>query len=82
MRCTPNPGNANFNIILFISQPGDYQIDIYNSSGQKTFTSRNTYLGCGNQGIAVDAKEFASGVYFCQIQGMGIVMSGKIILNK
>ncbi|PKN74561.1 MAG: hypothetical protein CVU49_08095, partial [Candidatus Cloacimonetes bacterium HGW-Cloacimonetes-2] len=83
----PNPFNPHTNIVIWLKQPGQVVLKVYNLRGQLVRTLVNTPLPSGEHTIAFDGKDddgrgLPSGVYVYRLDTKGYHRSARMILNK
>lgn len=72
----PNPFNPTTTISFFLPQPGQTELFVYNSLGQKVRTLINEPMDAGDHSVTLDARNLSSGIYFYRIK------SGQYISHK
>ncbi|HZW39497.1 MAG TPA: YCF48-related protein [Ignavibacteriaceae bacterium] len=78
----PNPFNSYITILYKISIPGNPEINIYNTLGEKVY---NEFLGEQNIGEhkrMINAVELSSGIYYLTLKVKDKIVSSKIVLLK
>ncbi len=63
----PNPFNASTNISFSLVQPGNVQLEIYNTLGQLTDILADEHYEAGNYTVRFEAGDYSSGVYFLRL---------------
>jgi len=77
----PNPFNPTTTISFSLGQASDYQLTIYNVTGQlvKTFGG---HADAGNQSVVWNASANSSGVYFYKLEAGSFNDTRKMVLLK
>ena len=78
----PNPFNPGTRIEYSLSQPGSFQLAVYDLLGKKVAVLAEGYKEAGNHTVYFDASGFASGIYVYRLQFGEQVESRKMILLK
>jgi PKD repeat protein len=78
----PNPFNPSTNISFVLPEAGEVQLMIYNSVGQPMRKPLVRYFQAGRHSIRLNAANWASGVYFYEIQVNGFRAQGRMILSR
>lgn len=78
----PNPFNPSTTIEYSIAKPGNVQIAIFNTLGQKVKTLVDEHKLIGSYSVSFNANNLTSGVYSYTIEANGFRQSKKMILNK
>jgi hypothetical protein len=79
----PNPFNPETNISYSISQPNFVTINIFDVTGRKVISLVNEYKKAGSYTVTLDAGNFASGLYFYQLNvGKNFQKTKKMILLR
>jgi hypothetical protein len=79
----PNPFNSSTQIRFDVSKAGNIVINVYDILGRNIATLVREHLQPGNYTVAWDARDFASGLYFCSLyHDSKLVSSQKILLIK
>lgn len=78
----PNPFNPQTTISYSVAEPGNVQLQIYNTKGQLIETLVDDFKYAGNYAVEWNAEDQASGVYFYQIKTDNSVIRKKCILLK
>jgi len=78
----PNPFNSITRIRFRIPIPGNVNLSIYNTLGQKVETLMDEYLDSRYYEFDFDASGLPGGVYFYQLQFAGAARTRKCILIK
>lgn len=78
----PNPFNAVTKIDYEISAPGNYSLNIYDTKGSLLETIPVTADNSGRNTHIWNAKNYSSGVYFYQLEGVNEVTTKKMVLLK
>ncbi len=76
----PNPCSSKTTIAFQLASSEIVNIDVLDINGSLIYSSPKTALGAGNQEIIVNTQEFASGVYFYQLQINGVASTPKRML--
>jgi hypothetical protein len=69
----PNPSSGQF----FVSAPGPYNVEVYNSIGQLLFASENVM-----QDSPVMIEALAAGIYFVKVEQSELVVTKKVIIER
>jgi hypothetical protein len=79
----PNPFNAMASLVLVVDQPGVYDVELYNTLGQRTLHVWSGAIAHEKQ-ISLNASVLPSGVYFVRAsrQGGDHIALSKIVLLK
>ena len=64
----PNPFNSSTTISFSIPKKTQVTINIYDVIGRKAKIALNEVLNSGDHSFILDMKNFASGIYYCQMQ--------------
>jgi PKD repeat protein len=78
----PNPFNPSTNISFVLPEAGEVRLMIYNSVGQPVRKPLVRYYQAGRNTIRINASNWASGVYFYEIQVNGFRAIRKMILSR
>jgi hypothetical protein len=78
----PNPFNSNTTIQYTVAVSGPVQLTIYNVLGQGVAMLVDEYQEAGTYRVIWDAREYASGVYFCRFKAGDFVKTKKMVLLK
>ncbi len=78
----PNPFNNQTTIEFYLQQPGDVNLSIFNSIGQKVETVVQNYTGSGFYKINWQPKNLASGIYLYRLQTPKFTETKKMIYLK
>ena len=78
----PNPFNPVTTIEFYLPNAGEVTLKIFNILGEEVATLVSEKLAAGSYKYNWNASEFASGVYFCQLQAGEFVQIKKLILLK
>ncbi|MGE5436165.1 MAG: T9SS type A sorting domain-containing protein [Syntrophothermus sp.] len=78
----PNPFNPNTTIEFSVVKAGNYNLDVYNVSGEKVASLLNSNLTAGNHKVNFDASRLTSGIYFYRLSGEGVNLVNKMTLLK
>ncbi len=81
----PNPSYGDVNIVFYLNERSNVELNIYNINGQKIKNLNNGYLGNGNHSFIWDAmtddgRSVDKGVYFYELKVNGRVEVNKIVL--
>ena len=63
----PNPFNPTTNVVFEIPQRADVSVEVYDIMGRKVFASQTATFTPGRQQIAIEANDFASGIYLYRV---------------
>lgn len=77
----PNPTSDVTYFDVIMKQSASVVLEIYNQMGQKVYASANNFE-TGRHTLFVDARDFASGLYFYNIRSKDVVVSGKLTVVK
>jgi hypothetical protein len=78
----PNPFNSTTIITYSLANTEHIVITIFDLLGRKVETLMNEEQNAGEYKVIWDAKNYASGIYFCQYQAGSILKSRKMLLLK
>lgn len=78
----PNPFNPSTTIEFSIPKRENVKIIIYDALGNEVSTLTNSQLEPGSYNVSFDGTNFASGIYFYQLQTNGFSTSKKMIIAK
>jgi len=78
----PNPFNPTTTIEYNLAKQADVKLTVYNTVGQKVATLVNQSQTQGRYSVALDASQFASGIYFYRLEAGSFVQTRKMILMK
>jgi len=78
----PNPFNPTTTIEYSLANPGQVELVIYNTLGQKVATLVNEKKSAGQHRVVFDASGVSSGVYFYEIVTKGFNQVKKMLLVK
>jgi uncharacterized repeat protein (TIGR01451 family) len=78
----PNPASTETKIYLQLPQDRMVSVDIIDMTGRNIGNLLNTQLSAGSYDIAVNAKEYAAGVYFVAVSAGNEKQIIKLILNS
>ena len=78
----PNPFNPNTTINFQIPEPSMVRLTIYDIIGRKVETLVDGVMMLGEYSVTWDARELASGVYFCRLEHRGTVRTQKMMLVR
>jgi hypothetical protein len=78
----PNPCNASIQLIVCVPRSGPYKVEVYNLLGQRIETLLNRDLEKGLHRFTFTPDNYASGLYFCCLQGINVFRASKIQLVK
>ncbi len=76
----PNPCNTIANFTLYVPEPGNYSVAIYNIMGQKFSTIYQGFIGSEKR-FYLDTNGLASGVYFINVKGIGSATKKLIVMK-
>jgi subtilisin family serine protease len=77
----PNPFNTSFQLSVTVSQDEKASIIIYNTIGAQVKEIGAQQLTAGNNNIAIDLSQFASGVYLVEIKAGNARTVKKVVKN-
>ncbi|NWF50250.1 MAG: family 10 glycosylhydrolase [Ignavibacteriaceae bacterium] len=78
----PNPFNPSTRIRFSIPESGLVKLKVYNLLGQEVTELFNGFMRAGTHSINFDASDFASGIYFYQLNVNNFTSTKKMILLK
>lgn len=78
----PNPFNNSTRIQFTLPESGMVSFALFNCAGQRIGTEISQVYGSGNNFHTIDARNCASGVYYCQIAYAGTSKVIKMLLLK
>ena len=78
----PNPFNSKTSISFDLPRAGYVKLDIFNVKGRKVATLADETKQAGQHTLEWNARDQASGIYFCRLQTGSAVFSGKMLLIK
>ena len=78
----PNPFNPTTTINFSIREPGEYELAVYNTGGQKIKTLLRKSLTAQTYSITFGAADLPSGVYIYQLQGHGESRARRFVVLK
>ena len=78
----PNPFNPVTKLSFTINRATEVSLRIFDMRGREVAKLVQDQLEPGDYDIVYDASQFASGVYFCQLQAGDLVTSMKMVLLK
>lgn len=79
----PNPFNPETQISFSLTEPGNVQLDVFNSLGQKVAVLlSNEFISPGTHIRIFDASAFPSGIYFYRLRSNGITLTRSMTLLK
>jgi hypothetical protein len=78
----PNPFNPITTISYLVPAPGPVTLAIYDILGRKVVTLTDVHHASGMYSIRWDARNVASGMYFCRIQTAGHEETAKLVLVR
>ena len=78
----PNPFNPTTTIKYNLPQDSQVTLSIYNVSGQLVCILNDEHQSAGKHEITWDAKDMASGLYFCTLKANGFTETRKMVLVK
>ncbi len=78
----PNPFNPSTTIEFSLRQPADVHVDIFDARGRHLERLADTRMSSGVHTLKWDAGQFASGIYFYQIQSEGTLKRGRMLLIR
>jgi hypothetical protein len=80
--CYPNPFNPTTTISYYLPRTSEIQVDIYNLLGQRVETLFNGRQEGGIHSLRWDGSNFASGIYFIQLQTQNLTQTRKMLLIR
>lgn len=78
----PNPFNPTTNFAFTVPSKGLVRIAIYDVMGREIRSLMNKEMESGSYSVILDAKDLASGIYFCKLAFNGQVVTKKLTLLK
>ncbi len=78
----PNPFNPTTTINFSIREPGEYELAIYNTNGQKIKTLLKENLTVQAYSITFGAADLPSGVYIYKLRGRGESQARRFVVLK
>jgi len=78
----PNPFNQSANIELSLPEATEWNLEIYNSLGQRLARYSGRAETAGRYAVGFDAAGLASGIYFCKLTAGDRTLTEKMILAK
>jgi hypothetical protein len=78
----PNPFNPQTTIRFSIPKSSHVKIHVYDLNGRLHETLVDCVLNSGNHAVVFDGKEYASGLYFCEVCALGVREMRKMVLLK
>ena len=78
----PNPFNSQTKIRFSIKQRGNYKLEIFNSTGQKTTDLFDKEINPGTYETGLNTEDFSSGVYFYRLTGNNKSEGKRFVLVK
>jgi len=78
----PNPFNQSANIELSLPEATEWNLEIYNSLGQRLARYSGRAKTAGRYTVGFDAAGLASGIYFCKLTAGDRTLTEKMILAK
>ncbi|RQW01228.1 MAG: M28 family peptidase, partial [Calditrichaeota bacterium] len=78
----PNPFNNSTQIEYSVQEPGEINLAIFNSLGEKIMTLKSGYHTTGNYKEVLQTNDFPSGIYYYVLSGNDIKLSRKMILIR
>jgi len=82
-RVYPNPFNASVSVEVEINRSRDLNFRFFNSAGQTVLESKQMGLPNGEHTFSFNLKHLSSGIYFVQLESMGVSSRvEKILLIK
>jgi hypothetical protein len=74
----PNPFSTTTNLAINSEQEGEGVLNIFSVTGSRML-EQHLYLSAGTQQIPINATDWATGVYFYQLQLNGEIHTGKLL---
>jgi uncharacterized protein (DUF362 family) len=78
----PNPFNPSTMISFFLPHAGQVVVEVFSSSGQRIETLVNAEMSQGIHHLQWDARNYASGVYFCRAYAGAESRMAKMLYQK
>jgi len=78
----PNPFNPTTNFAFTVPSKGLVRIAIYDVMGREIRSLMNKEMESGSYSVILDAKDLASGIYFCKLAFNGQIVTKKLTLLK
>lgn len=78
----PNPFNPVTKIYYGLPQPGEVRLDVYNLTGQKVYSVKESLKSAGYHFFTFDGRGLASGLYVFRIEAGAFQSIKKMILLK
>jgi hypothetical protein len=78
----PNPFNASTKIVYDLGKPADVKISIYNIKGQLQDSYLIKNKSAGKHYFSLNVPDYASGIYYYQVEANSLRKTGKMILIK
>ncbi|MBW6513207.1 MAG: T9SS type A sorting domain-containing protein [Candidatus Syntrophosphaera sp.] len=78
----PNPFNPSTSISFDLSRPGRVRLEIFDLRGRKVATLADEFKQAGHHALEWDARNQASGIYFCRLSSGSESISRKMLLLK
>ena len=79
---SPNPFNPTTTISFSLAEPGNVNVEVFNTAGQKVDTIANEFMSSGNHSVSWEASGFSAGVYFYSVKSGGFSETRKMTLLK
>lgn len=78
----PNPFNASTVIQYQVPSERMVSLSIFNSGGERVAELVNQHLSAGSYKVTWDAKNYSSGIYFCQLRVGNIEKIAKLVFMR
>jgi hypothetical protein len=78
----PNPFNPTTTIRFTLSTPGIVTLKVYDMLGTEVHMLVSAFLQAGEHSVRWDARNLASGVYFCRLTAGTSTQSRKLLLQR
>ncbi len=78
----PNPFNPTTTIRYAIPRGGPVKVEVYDAVGRLVRTLLNREEKAGTYETVFDARDFASGVYYCRLTAAGQTLTDRLMLVK
>ncbi|MDQ7817813.1 MAG: T9SS type A sorting domain-containing protein [Melioribacteraceae bacterium] len=78
----PNPFNNQTTIEFYLTEPGETNIDIFNTLGERVETIVNNFVGSGFYKVNWNPRNLSSGIYFYRLRTPNFTETKKMILLR
>ncbi len=78
----PNPFNPSTRINFTLAEPGNAEISVYNSLGEKVSELLSGFMDSGSHSVDFNASGLASGIYYYKLITNGFVSTKKMMLVR